>query len=381
MLTFLFKVQYHHFIYSAHGPEKGTEGINLSYGADSARRSTALPPLSSLIMTDSPHYNITSNVEFLLDFVIAGFAKTGTTTLARNFFHSHPEIVLPRAEVHLLTKNEPPGKLVQLMYELDKSAAAAAVALPGRNKVIRGYKAPRDIGSFHVLDIYDTYFPNAKLIVGLRHPIEWFHSFYNFKLRDKKSSMPLPELLDGECLLEMKAGEERANHVKNKLGGLSDRGVCADLARYHVRLSWMGKTNISDPAEDVLLGPNRRYKLANRAPIRNPIFLYEVAQLGDKNMSRLSTFLNDLQQYLGLSTPFTLPASPKKIAHDKEQFDICEHKYKALREVLLKAGKEASLWITTYFLKHPDVHVSAPDYFQTLLRRWHDDPCESTAKR
>jgi len=146
-------------------------------------------------------------------------------------------------------------------------------------------------------------------------------------------------------------------------------------------LSWMGKTNISDPAEDALLGPNRRYKLASRAPIRNPIFLYEIAQLGDRDTSRMSTFLTDLQQYLGLSTAFPVPGSPKKIVHEKKQFDICDKRYKALREVLRKAGREASLWITTYFLKHPDVHVSSPDHFRTLLRRWHDDPCELNAKR
>jgi len=49
----------------------------------------------------------------------------------------------------------------QLMYEL-----------PPGNQYKRGYKAPRDIANVRALDSIAEYWPNAKLIVGLRHPGE-----------------------------------------------------------------------------------------------------------------------------------------------------------------------------------------------------------------
>lgn len=84
--------------------------------------------------------------------------------------------------------------------------------------------------------------------------------------------MPPAELIDGECLIELPSLEEMKRVIATKLLGLDDRGVCAELSRYHVRLSWMGKTNKSDQEEHALLGLKRCHTLVSREPLCNPSF-------------------------------------------------------------------------------------------------------------
>ena len=315
------------------------------------------PPLSSLVQEKI----IIADVDFLLDFAIAGFAKTGTTTLARRYFEKHPEIAIPHDEIYHL-KERKPAEMVRLLHRLNP-----------RKNIKRGYKAPRDIADSRILDMYDKYWPSAKLIVGIRHPVEWFNSFYNYRLRFN-ISMPPAEYLTGECLFEMPQSERLSLYAQRGTR-LDDRGVCANLARYHDHLSLMGKTNISDPAEDSLLWSGRRQRLASRAPIHNQVFLYEVSQLGDNNISRLEIFLHDLQHYLSLRDPFILPSRQQQFDYRKDLFNICDDKYFKLRETLVQNGKEASTWIQDYFMNHPEVTVSSPDHFRELLDRWQVDPC------
>lgn len=315
------------------------------------------PDLNDLVQGEK----IIGNVEHLLDFVIAGFAKTGTTTLAKTYFNKHPEISIPLSEIHFLTKHEP-AKIVHVLHSLKPGISTK-----------RGYKAPRDIADAKVLNLLAKFWPRAKLIVGVRHPIEWFDSFYNYRLR-YNHTMPPAELLDGECLQDMTSIEKRHTTYSKKYKKLNDRGVCADLARYHVRLSLMGKTNVTDPAEDALLGP-RRQKLAAWAPIPNEVFLYEIRQLDDSNATLQQKFLNDISQYLDLTTPFRLPRRKYIPHYTKVMFDICNPKYTRLRKTLLRIGQDASKWIINFFMEHPEVTVSSPEHFQRLLERWNLDPC------
>lgn len=325
------------------------------------RPQMSYPPLSALLSKDN---NVTANVEHLLDFAIVGFAKTGTTELAKRYFMKHPEVAMPPREVQLLSKHEPAAEMVKLLHDLK----------PGEDYK-RGYKSPQDISEAYALDLFDQLWPSAKLIVGVRHPVDWFSSYYNFKLRQGKP-MPPAELLDGECLHQIPSSTERQEIFVNKLGRLNCGGVCADLARFHVRLSWMGKTNVTDPAEDALLGPSRRFRLCSRAPIHNPVFLYELSQLADQNETRQERFRSDLQAFVGLSTPFRVKPMNKQSLKDKNKFNICDEKYTSLRKTLMQAGIQASTWIRTYFMNHAEVTISSPEFFKAALSRWHVDPCD-----
>jgi len=59
----------------------------------------------------------------------------------------------------------------------------------------------------------------------------------------------------------------------------------------------------------------------------------------------------------------------------RRMIDICEDRYRMLRSELMKNAREASEWIRTYFLVHPDVTVSCPEHFVELLKKWMTDPC------
>lgn len=47
--------------------------------------------------------------------------------------------------------------------------------------MIRAIKCPRDLEVPLALQNYQKYFPKTDFMVGLRHPVEWFESFYNFR--------------------------------------------------------------------------------------------------------------------------------------------------------------------------------------------------------
>ena len=72
----------------------------------------------------------------------------------------HPEIKMPYYEVHHLQNHEV-GSLVKELYDLPEG------------DYLRGYKAPRELNMDreYVMEYYRKYWPNTKLIVGVRHPV------------------------------------------------------------------------------------------------------------------------------------------------------------------------------------------------------------------
>lgn len=337
---------------------------SIPYHVSLASQRKERPKLGTLVANNK----IIGDVDGLMDFAIIGFAKTGTTKLTQ-WLAEQPEIAMNSKEVHFLTTDQP-AEMARHLYRLQ----------PAKVKAKRGYKAPRDVADPNVLDLLDQYWPQAKLIVGLRHPVEWFQSLYNFKLR-ANITLPPPQALIGYCDFQFSTMEEIRLHRISKYNGMADNGVCTDLARFHVSLSMMGKTNISDPNEEILLGA-RKHQLASRAPIRNPIFLYEVGQRSDPNTTRVERFHEDLKDYLGLaqnlsSLPNGKPGETfnQNYHSSSSMLDICEDKHIQLRKTLMEHGADASSWILDYFIKNPDVVVSQREYFVDLLNGWRVDPC------
>eukprot|EP00977_Amphora_coffeiformis_P003397 scaffold630_cov174-Amphora_coffeaeformis.AAC.17 len=115
------------------------------------------PALETLIDEE----RIIGNVQFLLDFAIIGFGKAGTSTLM-DWLAAHPVVAMFAREVYDLVQQRP-AHLVQSLYE----------DLPAGDQYMRGYKNPLEITQPHVLDYYRTYWPQTKLICGLRHPGEF----------------------------------------------------------------------------------------------------------------------------------------------------------------------------------------------------------------
>lgn len=113
----LHEIQLNHFstheIVAKHASIERTRFSRNTSSPKLSRSQSRYSTLSSLVDGD----NVTGNVEFLLDFVIDRFAKTGTTTLTKCFFDKHPEIATPPTEVHLLTEHKP-ADMVRLLHIL-----------------------------------------------------------------------------------------------------------------------------------------------------------------------------------------------------------------------------------------------------------------------
>lgn len=300
----------------------------------------SLPPLSLLIGDDD--VEIKDDVQFLMDFAIIGHPKTATTTTL-GWFATHDEIRVHPLELHALQLGKP-AEHVRIMYNLTQ----------GSEKVIRGYKAPRDIGNPKVLHALNEYWPRTKLIVGIRHPVLWFESFYNFRVRCGVAMPPAQTLL-GRCTPE-------------------SFGVCTDEAMFHIHLSYLGKTDLKTDNERKLL---RRplYKNLMRLPsLPNPLFLYEISQLRGPDEVLVDQYRKDVSEYLGLSQ--LLGPIPEAEPTDRvKALDICEEMYKEIRVELMKHARAASLWIRNYLLPHPDIRVSSKEHFVQLLKQWMVDPC------
>ena len=167
--------------------------------------------------------------------------------------------------------------------------------------------------------------------------------------------MPAPEKLIGECIEEA-------------------QGVCTDQANFHVNLANLGKTNVTDPSEwNLLRKPNLRYWWI--IPIDNPVFLYDVAQLHDRDKARTALFKRDLQNFLGLKVPMPEFEDDSKSSSKPKAMDICDPKYEGIRKELIAIGTRASMWIRKYFLKSDQVYVSSREFFENVLEDWKNDPC------
>jgi hypothetical protein len=107
------------------------------------------------------------------------------------------------------------------------------------------------------------------------------------------------------------------------------------------------------------------------------VFLYDMAQLEDKNQNRSDILLDDLRSFLRVTKPFSQKVrKEKRIVSNAIRIDICDVEYDHLREVLLVTGVEASRWIRRFFVHAEGVTVSSPDFMDQLLAKWEEDPCE-----
>jgi hypothetical protein len=358
-----------------------------------------IPPLSDLV--DLSAQRVKSNVEFLLDFAIVGYPKTGTSFLL-DWLAQHDQVLASTREMHDLSE----GRLadfVSTLYNLPPHNEASQSSSESSEKngtsilldtgyYKRGYKAPRDVQSPEVMRILDRYWPDARLVVGLRHPVLWFESYYNFRVRKGYKMAPAdsPAFLDQNC--------------SSALGGT--HGVCAEGSQYHVHLSRLGKTPMTSRQELALLGMDRsdsREDMTTLADVpprsRRRIFLYEISQLHEgssgggnatpsrdgsddrgssQGASRAERFRLDLSRFLGLDRPlYNTYSEPNQYLPNRTRaLRICDPRYAELRWHLMKNARSASAWIREYLLSgRAAVTVSSPAHFHSLLRGWMSDPC------
>eukprot|EP00978_Attheya_sp_CCMP212_P012440 scaffold31070_cov46-Attheya_sp.AAC.3 len=237
-------------------------------------------------------------------------------------------------------------------------------------------KCPKDLESEFALPLYEKYFPDIKFIVNVRHPVKWFQSFYNFRIRRGFDMLPIEELI-GPCM-------PNSPYIGTPHDGSSSRfltkthNVCTDRTKFHHALSRLGKTPMNTRAEEKMLD----HKMSIHSLSDAKVFILDVEQLGDENATLANKVLWDIHSYLELEHDLP-PIKPKESKHaeeNKEEINICDSKYKFVREILIEIGAEASNWIQNYFLQSPDVYVSSRDHFIDIINQWQYDPCDTKGK-
>lgn len=285
-----------------------------------------------------------------LDFLVAGFAKSGSTSLL-HLFNKHEETSVPSMEICAFNSDMAITKLSTILDNLQPISTT--------RRVQRGIKCPTSIWDAKGLAKLATIQRNLKIIVGVRHPVSWFQSYYNYRVTEMhdKNVVVLPP------------------PAESLIGPKQWMGVSTDVARFELGLMQLGKIEID--YKDLLgLGSSGRRIF----PSSFKVFLYSIEQLEDTNKERSKLFRQDLQKFLGLESDIKdIPRSnvnhfTGKSRHP-ETIDICSTKYKRLRSILVKNGIRSNRWIRSKFMNHIDVTVGGSSHFSRIIDGWGSDPC------
>jgi len=321
-----------------------------------------------------------STGETILDFAIVGFEKTGTTFLLKAL-GSHPEVAMPIKHSELskqLCVKKDSGKVVLLNWlneQHDKDVILRdSRELVSDNKqqhriLKHGMKCSdllrKSLAIENLADLSDQ----TKLIIGLRHPVLWFQSLYNYRVRQSyeqnwTSSIPSPHDLHGKTQW---------------------RGISTTAAKFDIQLKQLAKVSMTkNEVLDMLSNELDSYELRiSTNPLK--VFIYTIEQLEDTNTKRRLQFEKDIQSFLNLQDPLNHFASEtKENVNDSsypESINICDSEYKRIRKKLIRQGTKSSEWIREKFIKSKDVTVSDVSYFESMLKTWSEDPCDFDGRR
>lgn len=298
--------------------------------------------------------NIIGDISWLLDFAVIGFPKSGTSFM-KDYLNQTQETFVYHKEF-CIKKESDLKRFVEIYHDLH-----VRFQQPTHNKTMRfGLKCPGVLYRAYDMEIFEKYFPTTKLIVGLRHPVSWFESFYNYQMV-RNVSMPSLTSLVGKC----------ESHQK----------VCTDRARFHSALARLKKTLMSEKEELDLLFGNRyegkynslhKQRLLNE-PEESPnkLLLYELRQIHNNDTAREVS--SSLRNYLGIKQelPLILPFKQVK----PRAINICDDEHVNVRSLLVEHGTDAAVWMRRYLFKNPTVQIASPESFDRLLDSWSVDPC------
>ncbi|KAL7516637.1 hypothetical protein ACHAWX_001628 [Stephanocyclus meneghinianus] len=292
-----------------------------------------------------------------LDFALIGFPKTGTTFLLE-VLGRHPEITMPPTEFCQIHHENGNKELINWMKN------TTAVQSLQRQKY--GIKCPSMIRMTNAIENVMKASNQTRLVVGVRHPVLWFQSFYNYRVAEnywypeKYKDSPIPSPF----------GLNSTHHW---------RECSTAYAKFEIFLKQLAKVSLTG---DEMLQMLRSDSLWKKQLSVNPfrVFIYSSDQLQDRNKTRQSQFRHDLKEFLRLDTPLidfnSVPKVNANTEYHPEYINICQPKYARLKNSLLTSGKQTSEWILKKFIKSSDVVVSNQDFFETTLRTWGNDPCK-----
>jgi len=334
-------------------------------------------PLRASAINVNNNATTSTRSETILDFAIVGFEKTGTTFLLKAL-SSHPEVVMPVKHSELskqLCVKKDSGKVVLLdwlneQYDKDVILRDSRELVSDINdkqpqRILKhGMKCSdllrKSLAIENLADLSDQ----TKLIIGLRHPVLWFRSLYNYRVRQSyeqnwTSSIPSPHDLHGTTQW---------------------RGISTTAAKFDIQLKQLAKVSMTkNEVLDMLSNELDSYEL-RLSPNPLKVFIYTIEQLEDTDTQRRLQFEKDIQSFLNLQHPLKHFASEtKENVNDSsypESINICDSEYRRIRKKLIRQGTKSSEWIREKFIKSKDVTVSDVSYFESMLKTWSEDPCD-----
>ncbi|KAL3913885.1 MAG: hypothetical protein SGARI_000423 [Bacillariaceae sp.] len=333
----------------------------------------------------------------ILDFVIAGFSKSGTSSLLANLGQIAPmplKDVCAKAEYIVKAAY---GEWNE-QYGWDGENLGNDSHHQEQQKFLKGSKCPRYIGSeLQLLQGFSNALPNTKLIVGIRHPVLWFQSFWKMLgngVEKKTRRLQTPNQRTGMCPCAPNQDGGRTCQVQdyNTTSGETVPGTerhhachtecegsmlyCLARTRFHVGLAQLGKTLLSGRERQLLAskdvdGGSNLVDLN----IRNPIFLYE------QTMLRHNETWQELADFLGISH---IPNTHYQAARGKQfkEANICLPEYDYLRSQIMVYSYELSEWLVEYLLPvaedpmRSDVTIANMGAFTDMVATsYRQDPC------
>ena len=191
--------------------------------------------------------------------------------------------------------------------------------------------------------------------------------------------MPHPNKLIGRCSTGMK-------HTCTEKGNFA-----YDLLRLGKQNRNSTTNNNSKELQESIVGrfARSRYNVSEVPYMTNPVFLYDMEQLADRDPQRRAQFAGQLQQFLGLATPLPhLPhVQPGRHMSNEQQrrlnamkMDICRSEFEPVRRELMGIAQVNANWlIQSDFVQDPTVTVPNLDHFRQIIQGWQRDPCDTDA--
>mmetsp|Transcript_18490 Transcript_18490/g.45796 ORF Transcript_18490/g.45796 Transcript_18490/m.45796 type:complete len:552 (-) Transcript_18490:311-1966(-) len=315
-----------------------------------------------------------------MDFLIAGHPKTGTTTLVANLAKVAPMKVKDFCA---------PKPSTIMRYVMDKWRVKFPEIMDGPNQYVPdkrnwlvGSKCPQFIGSPELLSRYTVAHPRMKLIVGIRHPIEWFNSFIKMGHRGNlykttkicphfENIDPISGIPGGIGTDQPKSRELMEVCINECRCGIP---ICLHRARLHIGLARIGKTPLSSEERNLLApeDPDGGQQLFD-AKVKNPIFLYDQTQMKE------DSYWDELAGFLGLNY------IPNEHYHGSKgaqsNVTLCTPFYDEFRSRIMAHSYNMSVWLEDYLLplgldmSRPDVVIANATSFRELIQTYKMDPC------
>mmetsp|Transcript_7434 Transcript_7434/g.20621 ORF Transcript_7434/g.20621 Transcript_7434/m.20621 type:complete len:446 (+) Transcript_7434:181-1518(+) len=345
-----------------------------------------------------------------LSFLVAGFPKSGTTTLLKTLrLHEQvamdaeeycqiarpvqqDDINLKRMNRYLLElrkdvwneRNQATSSIWSWLGLSSSSSAAtrASSSSSSPENLLLGIKCPDAVKNFKAIHRLSQHSPNCNIVIGMRHPVLYLQSFYNYRVMEAhlkaKPYTQAPRMVrQGEHIPSLLEIWNSTATPQNRTI-LNWRDISRNAPRYEMYLSQFAKTDLS------VAQMNEWYvdqPFLVIKPNRLRIFVYTMEQLEDPAQS--NELRRDLQDFLGLTTEIAPLGHANRIAGNihqyKEVVNICDKELDPIRREVLEYAKDTVAWMHE-FLNSSDVVVSNRPYLVQSINQWASDPCE-TMKR